>query len=58
MWIVEEAIELPVYEGNFVVGSLRKNPGDKISVKEMTDAGQTDDQIAALVKAKAIKEDS
>lgn len=45
-------IKVPVATGD----SIRKNPGDTITKQEFADAGQTDEDIAALVKSGAIEE--
>jgi hypothetical protein len=36
---------------------VRKSPGDKITDKELKDAGQDSEQIAALMKSGAISDD-
>lgn len=64
---VLEVVALPVMEDREVHPgivvkvpsgeSIRKEPGDTITKKEMDDAGQTDDDIKSLIKSKAIEED-
>jgi uncharacterized iron-regulated protein len=36
--------------------TIRKEPGDTITLRELKKAGQTEDDIAALVESGAIKE--
>lgn len=65
-WTAKEVVALPVLEEREVhkgisamvaTGeSVRKEPGDKISKKEMDEAGQSADDIASLVKSGAIEE--
>ena len=38
--------------------SVRKEPGDTLTAKELKDAGQSSEHIAALVESGAIKETS
>lgn len=56
MWRANESIGLPVYEGEAVVGSVRKEAGETITKAEMTAAKQSDASIAELVKHGAIEE--
>lgn len=51
---VYPGIKVPIATGD----SIRKEPGSTITEKELEDAGQSDESIAALVKSKAIKEKS
>ena len=68
---VVEAVGLPVMEERVVhtktdgtevkdfqaTGeTIRKEPGDSITKKEMEDARQSDDDIASLIESGAIKE--
>jgi hypothetical protein len=55
---VKEVIALPVMEGDVATGeSVRKEPGDKLTKKELQDAGQDDKAIESLVKSGAIEEE-
>lgn len=67
-WTAKERINLPVMEERAVWGpdikamvatgeSTPKYPGDKITVAEMKEHGQTDDDIAKLVESGAMEED-
>lgn len=38
-------------------GGVKKTPGEKITKKELTDSGQTDENIQQLLDSKAISED-
>lgn len=51
---VWKGIFAPVATG----GTIYKEVGDKITKKELTDAGQTDDDIKEMIKHKSIKEAS
>lgn len=49
---VHKGVVVPVPTGDTVY----KEPGDTITKKELTDAGQDDDDIASLLKDKAMEE--
>jgi hypothetical protein len=68
---VVEVIGLPVMEKRVVYvmsdgkeitdlvatgDTVRKEPGEKLTAKELQQHGQTSEDIAALVKSKALKE--
>lgn len=50
MHLVKDRLELPVLDANgVIVGGKKKLPGDTISKAEWKAAGQSDQDIAALV---------
>jgi len=49
-WMVKERIGLPVWDGDNVVGTNVKNPGDMVTRAEFEEARQTEEDIAMLVE--------
>jgi hypothetical protein len=49
-WIVRERIGLPVYDGDSVVDTIIKNPGDTVTREEFEAARQSEEDIANLVE--------
>jgi hypothetical protein len=60
--VMEERVVYTMSDGTEVTDmvatgeSIRKEPGDTLTVKELQQHGQTSEDISALVKAKALKE--
>jgi hypothetical protein len=60
--VMEERVVYTMSDGTEVTDmvatgeSIRKEPGDTLTVKELQQHGQTSEDISALVEAKALKE--
>lgn len=55
--ILKERIGLPVWDGDFIVGTKTLNPGDSLTKADLEEARQDKDQQAELIEYNCLSAD-